>query len=273
MVPMNEQARTGTPKGSVGGAHAMARFIDHDETYGPQVVEAMLRAAMPFSTVVDVGAGAGRDLGIARAVCPHGALHAVECYPDNVRLLRERGYTVHAVNIEEDPLPFADESIDVVLSNQVLEHVKELFWIFHEMARVLRVGGVCILGVPNLSALHNRLLMLFGGHPTQSKMCSAHVRCFSKGDFGLFLDECWPGGFRLEKFMGSQFYPFPGPVARRLAGAFPTLAHTIFFMLRKTRPYDGAFCRYPVLARLETNYRTQAVDRPAPCGGPPVLPE
>jgi SAM-dependent methyltransferase len=270
---MNEHARTGTPKGSVGGAHAMARFIDHDETYGPQVVEAMLRAAMPFSTLVDVGAGMGRDLGIARAVCPHGALHAVECYPDNVRLLRERGCTVHAVNIEEESLPFADESIDVVLSNQVLEHVKELFWIFHEMTRVLRVGGVCILGVPNLSALHNRLLMLFGGHPTQSKMCSAHVRCFSKGDFGLFLDECWPEGFRLEKFMGSQFYPFPGGVARRLAGAFPTLAHTIFFMLRKTRAYDGAFCRYPILARLETNYRTQAVDRPAPCGDASVLPE
>lgn len=246
----------------------MARFIDHGETYGPHVVEAMLRAAMPFSSLVDVGAGAGRDLGIARAVCPNGALYAVECYPDNVRLLRERGCLVYPVNIEEEALSFEDESIDVVLSNQVLEHVKEVFWIFHEMARVLRVGGVCILGVPNLSALHNRLLMLFGGHPTQSKMCSAHVRCFSKGDFGLFLDECWPGGFRLEKFMGSQFYPFPGPMARCLAGAFPTLAHTIFFMLRKTKSYDGSFCRYPVQARLETNYRTQPGERPVTCGEP-----
>lgn len=226
-------------------------------------MEAMLRAAMPFGTVVDVGAGGGRDLGIARNMCEGGALHALECYPDNVTSLRERGYAVHEVNIEEERFPFGDESVDVVISNQVLEHVKEVFWIFHEVSRILRTGGVYIVGVPNLSALHNRLLMLFGGHPTQAKMCSAHVRCFSRGDFELFLGECWPGGYRVEQFMGSQFYPFPGPVARKLAGVFPSLAHTIFFMLRKTRAYDGAFVRYPGLARLATNYRTEAAGQHA----------
>lgn len=63
------------------------------------------------------------------------------------------------LNIERDPLPFADESVDIFMANQVLEHCKEIFWIFSEVSRCLKPGGCFIIGVPNLAALHNRLLL------------------------------------------------------------------------------------------------------------------
>jgi hypothetical protein len=98
--------------------------------------------------------------------------------------------------------------------------------------------------------------MLLGKQPTQHKVCSAHVRPFSKDDTLAFLSACWPGGYELTQFRGSQFYPFPRSLARLLADTLPTFAFTIFFMIRKTKEYHGEFAAYPVRAGLETNFWT-----------------
>ena len=39
-------------------------------------------------------------------------------------------------NIERDDLPLADGQADLIIANQVLEHTKEIFWIFHEVSRL-----------------------------------------------------------------------------------------------------------------------------------------
>lgn len=95
---------------------------------------------------------------------------------------------------------------------------------------------------------------LLGKHPTQHKLCSAHVRPFSKSDFLAFLNDCFPGGYELADFRGAQFYPFPGKIARPLAYPFPSLAFTIFFLIRKMKEYHDEFATYPSRARLETNF-------------------
>lgn len=216
----------------------------------------MLTDLAPYSRIVDIGAGRGADLKIAKEICPNAELNAVEVYKENSDLLESHGFKVHNIDIETDQLPFTDESIDIVIANQVIEHTKEIFWITHQISRVLKIGGTYIMGVPNVASLHNRALLLLGRHPTQSKMCSAHVRCFSKHDVNLFFQECWPSGYTLKDFRGSQFYPFPRAIARALANTLPSCAHSIFFMFKKEKTYSGEFVLYPKKANLETNYRT-----------------
>jgi SAM-dependent methyltransferase len=94
-------------------------------------------------------------------------------------------------NIERDRLPLTDGEADLIITNQILEHTKEVFWTFHEVFRSLRVGGHFLFGVPNICSLHNRLLAI-GKQPTQHKLCSAHVRPFSKDDTLAFLNACFP---------------------------------------------------------------------------------
>jgi len=168
--------------------------------------------------------------------------------------LIDKGITTHCLNIEVDRFPFDDGTVDIVIANQIFEHTKEVFWIFHEISRILAVGGCCIIGVPNLASLHNRLLLAMGRQPTSIKMASAHVRGFTKKDFLHFIDVCYPGGYTLRKFGGSNFYPFPPSIARPLASVFPTFAWSIFFMLEKQREYVNEFLAYPVDAMLETNF-------------------
>jgi len=55
-----------------------------------------------------------------------------------------------SVNIEAEPLPLENESVELVIANQVLEHTKEIYWINHEIFRTLKVGGHLYLGVPNV---------------------------------------------------------------------------------------------------------------------------
>jgi SAM-dependent methyltransferase len=191
---------------------------------------------------------------IVRQENPACEAHAIEVFPAYAAQLAEKGVRVHALNIEHDALPFPDGSLDLVMANQVLEHVKELFWIFHEISRVLPVGGKVILGVPNLAALHNRILLAFGRQPSPLKNNSAHIRGYTKGDLLRFLDGCFPGGYGLLKFGGSNFYPFPPVLARPLARLFPNLAWGIFFLLEKQRAYGREFLEFPAREHLETNF-------------------
>jgi SAM-dependent methyltransferase len=253
---MSSPPKTEPLFGSRGGSHPLGRFTDQRETYGPHVVEDIVGGLDSPQVVVDLGAGSGRDLAIVRRIHPQAKLIAVEGGREYARSLAGQADRIVVANIERDPLPLADGEADLIIANQVLEHTKEIFWIFHEVSRSLKVGGNFLFGVPNICSLHNRFLLLLGRQPTQHKVCSAHVRPFSKEDTLAFLNACFPGGYKLAQFRGAQFYPFPARLSRLLANAFPTFAFTIFFLIRKVADYHGEFATYPARAQLETNFWT-----------------
>ena len=230
--------------------------IDRSLNYGRHLMGAYLvrASAGPMDVVLDIGAGHGDDLLLARRAQPSAALHAIEVFPPYQQELRARGITVHGLTIERDVFPFADQSVDVVMANQILEHVKEIFWVLHEASRILRVGGSLIIGVPNLASFHNRCLLLFGKQPTCLQNQSAHVRGYTKSDILTLLEGPFPGGFALRGFGGSNFYPFPAPVAKPLASLLPNMAWGIFLHFEKQRSYVREFLEHPVKHALETNF-------------------
>ncbi len=54
-----------------------------------------------------------------------------------------------------EPLPFDDDSVDVLISGQVLEHVAYPWVVVNEWARVLRPGGILCVIVPGAGPEHN----------------------------------------------------------------------------------------------------------------------
>ncbi|HEV7446347.1 MAG TPA: class I SAM-dependent methyltransferase [Steroidobacteraceae bacterium] len=238
--------------GSRGGQSRWARLVNTDEQYGSEIVQQFLGGIESPSVALDIGAGAGRDLGLVKRAHPAVKTLAVECF--NTDLLRQRFDAVYELDIERAALPLAERSVDLVIANQVLEHLKEIFWVWHEVSRVLSIGGHFLVGVPNIASLHNRLLLGLGKHPTQWKSYSAHVRPFSKPDTLKFVDVCFPGGYELVAFRGSQFYPLPRSASRAMCALFPSAAAFIFFLFRKKREYHREFLEHPVKARLQTNF-------------------
>lgn len=229
-------------------------MIDRSLNYGRHIIAEFLADVQPVNSVLDIGAGSGSDLLLARKFNSQCQLFALESCSYNVQMLTASGIKATLANIERDRFPFDDGTIDIVIANQILEHAKDIFWIYHEASRVLKVGGKFIIGVPNLASMHNRLLLLFGRQPSPIQSNSAHVRGFTKVDLIRFVDCCFPGGYQLVNFRGSNFYPFPSSIAKPLARLVPNMAWGIFLLLEKKRSYHQEFLEYPIDNDLETNF-------------------
>lgn len=104
-------------------------------------------ALRPGETVLDLGSGAGNDVFIARhEVGPEGRVIGVDMTPDMVARARSNARKLGLANVEFrlgeiEHLPVEAGSVDVVISNCVLNLVPDKAAAFAEMFRVLRPGG------------------------------------------------------------------------------------------------------------------------------------
>ena len=113
---------------------------------------------------------------------------------------REDGLSVKKVNFEEEPLPFADDAIDVVVFNEVFEHLRiNPIFTFREIGRVLRPQGTLLLSTPNLISLKGWWHLAVKGH-TNAALYDAfeeletvghagHVRIYTPKEVTTFLEK------------------------------------------------------------------------------------
>lgn len=101
----------------------------------------------PGEDVLDLGSGGGLDCFLAaRQVAPSGHVIGVDMTPEMVARARAAARKVDARNVEFrlgeiEHLPVADRSVDVVISNCVVNLSPDKSAVFREAFRVLRPGG------------------------------------------------------------------------------------------------------------------------------------
>lgn len=118
----------------------------------------------PGQTVLDLGAGAGLDAFVARRIVgERGRVLGVDFTPEMVTKARANAErlgleNVHFEHGDIEAIPFPEASVDVVLSNCVLNLVPDKRRAFAEMHRVLRPGGhFCVSDVVSRGALPEAL--------------------------------------------------------------------------------------------------------------------
>jgi len=98
-------------------------------------------------TVLDLGSGAGFDCFLAaNKVGPTGRVIGVDMTPDMLEKARENARKGNYENVEFrlgeiENLPASDNSIDVIISNCVINLSPDKPRVFHEAFRVLKPGG------------------------------------------------------------------------------------------------------------------------------------
>ena len=106
-----------------------------------------LAGLKPGETVLDLGSGAGIDCFLAAAkVGPKGRVIGVDMTPDMIDKARENARQAGAANVEFrlgeiENLPAADNSVDAIISNCVINLSTDKPRVFREAFRVLRPGG------------------------------------------------------------------------------------------------------------------------------------
>ncbi|MVU80896.1 arsenite methyltransferase [Nocardia sp. ET3-3] len=162
-------ASGGTAEDCCGGTDCCATgAIDLDENFGAslygtgdrdqlpiQAVAASLGCGNPTAvadlregeTVLDLGSGGGIDVLLsARRVGPTGKAYGLDMTDEMLTLARENAAKAAVTNVEFikggiEAIPLPDNSIDVVISNCVINLSTDKPAVFAEMARVLAPGG------------------------------------------------------------------------------------------------------------------------------------
>lgn len=135
----------------------VVELVDYGILQGDMVKEADLglgcglptqyAALQPGESVLDLGSGAGIDVFIAaKSVGPEGRVIGVDMTPQMVERARLNTARSNFRNVEFrlgeiEALPVEDNSIDVVLSNCVINLVPDKRKAFAEIYRVLKPGG------------------------------------------------------------------------------------------------------------------------------------
>jgi SAM-dependent methyltransferase len=106
-----------------------------------------MASLQPGETVLDLGSGAGFDCFLAsRRVGPSGRVIGVDMTPEMIVKARANARSAGSTNIEFrlgeiEHLPVADDSVDVILSNCVINLSPDKAQVFRDAFRVLRPGG------------------------------------------------------------------------------------------------------------------------------------
>ena len=113
------------------------------------------------SRVLDLGCGNGEFLAYLRETRQCSG-YGVEIADDNVLACARRGVNVIQLNLEEGLALFDDQSFDVVLQLETLQHLRNTEKMLRETARVGRIG---IVTFPNFAHWPNRLQIAAGRMP------------------------------------------------------------------------------------------------------------
>jgi len=178
-------------------------FDDRFVSVSTKLNELINRVARDASRVklLDIGIGDG----VYERMLPKDVLEKCEIYAIDIsktQLSRVKDIIKEGkiVDLNSEKLPYKNNTFDIVIVSELLEHVFYPDRVLKESIRVLKNGGYFLLTYPNSGAIQLRLSLLFTSaspllnYPGNKE----HIRFFRKKDILEMID----GKAKLEEYTG-----------------------------------------------------------------------
>jgi methionine biosynthesis protein MetW len=181
-------------------------------------LELIARLVPPGSRVLDLGCGTGEMLAHLRDVRGCSG-YGIEIDDANVHACVQHGVNVVQLNLEEGLALFEDQSFDVVLQLETLQHLRNTERMLRETARVGRIG---IVSFPNFAHWPNRLHVALGRMPVTKALPyewydTPNIRVGTFADFEVLARK---NGLKVTDAFGLQ----DGEVVRRWPNLMASVA-------------------------------------------------
>ncbi len=186
--------------------------------------------------ILDVGCAGGE---ILAPFAQKHEIHGLEISESLVAKALAAGLKAVRHDFAADPMPYPDQTFEVVFCGETIEHIPDTDWLLAEVNRVLKPGGTFVVTFPNVRTLVSVAMMLFLDMPPMysARYRSSHYRDFTLRTLKLALRA---HGFAPREAIGCAFF-LPGlrEFGFRLAAFFPSWASTTIVIAEKTR--DSAY--------------------------------
>jgi len=117
-----------------------------------------------IDVVLDVGCNGGGFAAALGEYLDATTVYGIDVDQEMRERAAERGLTTFGTDVESEPIPLEDDSVDLVVSFGLIEHLRYCDNLFAETARILRDGWFWV-ATPNLGSWINRVALLTGHQP------------------------------------------------------------------------------------------------------------
>jgi 2-polyprenyl-3-methyl-5-hydroxy-6-metoxy-1,4-benzoquinol methylase len=161
--------------------------------------EELLPEAHTYPRAVDLGCGRGEFAQVLRG--EGFSVVGLDANPQNVTACKELGFEAKRADLNQR-LPLDDNSFDLAVMLDVIEHIPLADTLLVEAARILRKDGLLLLSTPNAAWILHRIRGLLG-HPPPGE--GYHFRFFVRSNLTNILNQA---GFEIVR-RNSWTYPLP----------------------------------------------------------------
>jgi len=177
----------------------------------------------PGDTVLDLGSGAGVDCFLAaQVVGPDGLVIGVDMTPEMIKKAEKNKQKVGLNNVDFRPgtienLPVDSNSVNLVISNCVINLSPDKQRVFQESFRVLKPGGLLLV---------SDIVLLKKLPRSIRNSVEAYVGCIAgasqKSDYLNFIRNAGYGHIEIvEERKAGELLPEDGPILQKLLGSLP----------------------------------------------------
>lgn len=220
-------------------------FFDSGRIFADDSLDARLKRIIEFlqqalpavkldsaSRVLDIGCANGMVL---RSLPSHIHRTGVDISESLLQRVRQAGIETIQCDFDNNPLPLPNGQFDLVLANDVIEHVLHTDHLMNEMNRVLKADGYLVVSIPNVN---QPISFVMQWVLDLTPMFAARYRCSHYRDFTdrLFKNILSLHGFKIFRKEGSFVYPFEGSrFSQAIAKKIPRWGAQILYLAQKTR--------------------------------------